>query len=107
MQITNTVTEQIGDIEQTQTVSLVVGRIDFNNDADYFRHIDRIVTDTLSSGKFARPLSEWREDDGAVLWWTSPVNEPPWAGSPIDTDWPGYHTHWTPIDVPRNLMSHV
>lgn len=45
----------------------------------------------------ARSLAEWCEDDGPVLWWAFPIQEPPYSGSPLDTDWPGYHTHWTPI----------
>jgi hypothetical protein len=50
----------------------------------------------------ARPLLEWHEDRGDVLWWRFPVEEPPYVGSPLDTDWPGYHTHWTPLPlVPR------
>lgn len=44
----------------------------------------------------ARPLSEWHEDDGPVTWWALPVQEPAWIGQPTDSDWPGYHTHWTP-----------
>lgn len=43
-----------------------------------------------------RPLAEWYEDHGNVVWWAFPVNEPAWIGKPIDDDWPGYHTHWTP-----------
>lgn len=49
----------------------------------------------------ARPLSEWHEDDGPVLWWVLPVTEPPYCGTPIDAEWPHYHTHWTRIEVPR------
>lgn len=49
----------------------------------------------------ARPLAEWHEDMGPVLWWQFPVREPPFAGTPLDHDWvEGYHTHWTPIIVP-------
>ena len=44
----------------------------------------------------ARPLDEWHEDYGPVLWWRFPVEEPPFIGTPLDSDWPGYHTHWTP-----------
>lgn len=71
----------------------------------------------------ARPESEWSEDDGNVLWWRFPVEEPPYVGTPNDTGmpttvrtygptgemlaehityiggWPGYHTHWTPIPM--------
>ena len=50
----------------------------------------------------ARPLAEWHEDMGAVLWWLLPVDEPPYCGQPGDSDWPGYHTHWTPLVVPSN-----
>jgi hypothetical protein len=68
----------------------------------------------------ARPLSEWTEDDGDVLWWKFPITEAPWVGSPLTLGhtvevwtqdapeirmvmggtvggWPGYHTHWTPL----------
>jgi hypothetical protein len=48
-----------------------------------------------------RPLSEWHEDYGPMLWWFFPVEEPPYAGTPLDSDWPGYHTHWTPIPIPH------
>jgi hypothetical protein len=48
----------------------------------------------------ARPESEWHEDDGVALWWVFPIVEEPYCGSPLYTDWPGYHTHWTPIVVP-------
>lgn len=53
----------------------------------------------------AQPLDEWHEDDGDVLWWTWPVVEAPWCGSPICCDWPGYHTHWTKFEVPQNIAS--
>jgi len=67
----------------------------------------------------ARPLAEWHEDHGPVLWWRFPVDEPPYVGTPHDLGravvvelrawegstqtslmvggWPGYHTHWTPL----------
>lgn len=48
----------------------------------------------------ARPLDEWHEDIGNALWWTFPITEPPYSGTPLDTEWPGYHTHWTPIPLP-------
>ncbi|MEN1942691.1 hypothetical protein WCE55_02365 [Luteimonas sp. MJ293] len=44
----------------------------------------------------ARPLDDWHEDDGPVVWWKLPVDEPAWIGTPLDSDWPEYHTHWTP-----------
>lgn len=68
----------------------------------------------------ARPLAEWTEEDGDVLWWFFPMTEAPWIGSPLSCGhtvelwtraapqnlmvmrgmvggWPGYHTHWTPL----------
>lgn len=48
-----------------------------------------------------RPLEEWHEDYGDVLWWKFPVEEPPYVGSPLDAAWPGYHTHWTEIVCPE------
>lgn len=47
-----------------------------------------------------RPLDEWHDDVGAVLWWVLPICEPPWCGDPTDSEWPGYHTHWTPLLIP-------
>lgn len=47
-----------------------------------------------------RPLEEWHEDFGDVVWWTwqddTWLGEPSYIGTPNDSDWPGYHTHWTP-----------
>lgn len=72
----------------------------------------------------ARPISEYHEDMGCVLWWFFPITEAPYVGSPLDLGqtveialrrhglpesvrrhqvggWPGYHTHWTPIIYPE------
>lgn len=49
----------------------------------------------------AKPIDEWHEDIGDVLWWSFPIQEPPYCGSPLDADWPDYHTHWTPIITPE------
>jgi len=48
----------------------------------------------------ARPLAEYHEDHGPVVWWSFPICEPSYIGSPSDDDWPGYHTHWTPHPNP-------
>lgn len=48
-----------------------------------------------------RPLSEYHEDCGVVLWWAFPITEPPYVGTPNDRGWPRYHTHWTQILVPK------
>lgn len=102
------------------------------------RHEKAIATltmqylDLLADGQpplIARPLEEYHEDMGDVLWWKFPITEPPYVGTPNDlgfdvcTDtsmhgpdgnqiassvvrgrvggWPGYHTHFTPIPVPN------
>ncbi len=44
-----------------------------------------------------RPLADWHEDLGPTLWWILPVNEPPYCGTPLDSDWTGGHTHWSPL----------
>lgn len=54
----------------------------------------------------ARPLEEWHEDYGFAVWWTwregEWLGEPSYIGSPLCSDWPGYHTHWTPHpDFPK------
>lgn len=35
-----------------------------------------------------RPLAFWHEDQGPALFWRAPVSEPPYAGTPLDSDWP-------------------
>jgi hypothetical protein len=56
----------------------------------------------------ARARDEWHEDDGPVMWWAwcghEWAGEPGWCGQPGDSDWPGYHTHWTP-HPPMPVMS--
>lgn len=48
----------------------------------------------------ALPIEQWAEEDGPCLWWSFPIKEPPYPGTPLDTDWPGGLTHWTPLRVP-------
>lgn len=73
--------------------------------------------------KRPRPIAEYHEDMGPVLWWKFPIEEPPYVGAPnhlgftVEAElvlrkhrkqqtrgirmmvggWPGYHTHWTPL----------
>lgn len=54
----------------------------------------------MSVTKIAQHINNWKEDDGNVLWWKFPVNEPPYVGTPLDDDFPDYVTHWTPLVVP-------
>lgn len=51
-----------------------------------------------------RPIDEWHEDYGDVLWWRFPLEGPPYVGSPLDEDWvdDGYFTHWTPLPTPQS-----
>lgn len=35
-------------------------------------------------GNQPRPLHEWHEDMGDVLWWLWPIEQAPWVGSPLD-----------------------
>ena len=74
---------------------------------DYSDHTeDEYIADTLLDNgvtvqECARPLEEWGEDCGDVLWWKFPIEEPPYVGSPLDANWTAYHTHWTPIMIPQ------
>lgn len=34
------------------------------------------------------PHADWHEDRGPALWWLMPIESPPWAGTPHDSDWP-------------------
>ena len=43
----------------------------------------------------AIPAEQWTDIDGPVLWWRFPIVGPPYSGTPSDSDWPGYHTHFT------------
>jgi hypothetical protein len=45
----------------------------------------------------AWPLEHYHEDMGPVLWHRFPIEEAPWCGTPLDSDWPGYHTHFQPL----------
>lgn len=56
--------------------------------------------ETITSPVTARPRSEWHEDMGPMLWWRFPVEEPPFAGTPLDEDFPEGCTHFTEIEVP-------
>jgi hypothetical protein len=59
-----------------------------------FADAERVAARSLSA------LEDWHEDNGCVLWWRLPIDEPPYVGTPNCSDWPGYHTHWQEIDCP-------
>ncbi len=49
----------------------------------------------------ARDIAEWHDDMGPKLWWRFPVVEPPYCGTPGDSEWvDDYYTHFTDIEVP-------
>jgi hypothetical protein len=50
-----------------------------------------------------RLAADWSEEFGAVLWWRAPIGDPAYCGSPLDTNWPGGFSHWTPMLVPMAL----
>lgn len=61
-----------------------------------------------------RPLDEYDDDMGPVIWWRLPIVEPPWVGTPNDTEWKmgwpssiddsiPYYTHFTLLLTPGQL----
>ena len=62
---------------------------------------DHLISNGVTVQEGARPIEEWNEDFGDVLWWKFPIEEPPYVGSPLDEKWNGYHTHWTFIPIPQ------
>ena len=88
-------------------VNWLVGYVDLMNESNWRdmrlyceRQLTQLKT-AISALEVTFPLDEWHEDVGPVLWWSFPIEEPPYAGSPLDSDWPGYHTHWSPIPIPE------
>jgi hypothetical protein len=71
--------------------------------SDVYRAMLRVCPQPDRESECARPLAEWHEDFGPQLWWKFPIEEPPYAGTPLDQDWPGYHTHFTAIKIPHSL----
>ena len=73
----------------------------FPNNMAMMQLADYLIANGVTAHECARPLEEWGEDYGDVLWWKFPIEEPPYVGSPLDEKWPAYHTHWTPIVIPQ------
>lgn len=48
-----------------------------------------------------RPIEEWGEDYGDCLWWSFPIEEPPYCGTPLDCSFPDYVTHFTRLICPE------
>lgn len=99
-----------------------VDHYDYGNDGDVEEHYSRVFhrdkpgkivaifygdnhrndSDAFCDYTNARSVSEWDEEMGDCLWWSFPIQEPPHVGTPLDSDWPGYHTHFTLIPIPTN-----
>lgn len=45
-----------------------------------------IICHNVEAYSTARPLADWHEDYGEVLWWFFPVREAPYVGSPLCDD---------------------
>lgn len=54
----------------------------------------------LEEANEPKPIEEWGEDYGDCLWWSFPIVEPPYCGTPLDSDFPEYVTHFTQITLP-------
>lgn len=60
------------------------------------------ILDTLAEyedNNEPRPIEEWGEDYGDCLWWRFPIEEPPYCGNPLDSEWDeknygDYYTHF-------------
>lgn len=58
----------------------------------------------LGLGPVLAPVEHYHEDLGPVMWWRPPLDEPPWVGTPLDSDWPGHHTHFSALP-PEPLLA--
>lgn len=67
--------------------------------ADSIREVKRAQSER-DDYRTPHERAEWSEDVGPALWWRLPVTEPPYAGTPLDDDFPSYVTHWTRIPEP-------
>lgn len=64
-----------------------------------------VPADPKKDSRIARPLADYHEDMGSVLWWKFPIEEPPYVGSPLDVrwqqnNWDAYYTHFTVLTIP-------
>ncbi len=51
--------------------------------------------------KYARHIDEWREGDGAVLWWSNNTEGRPHVGTPHDKYFDPTYKWWSPLDIPE------
>ncbi len=63
--------------------------------------VQALVDEVRAARATVRHREEWSEaEDGVVLWWRFPIAEPPYAGTPLDDDFPDDVTHWTALVIP-------
>ena len=67
----------------------------------YARWFSDVLERAATPTPEAMPLDDWSERDGPALWWRFPIEEPPYAGTPLDDDFPRHVTHWTRIVLPN------
>jgi len=74
----------------------------FEDEKEAIKYLELAITALERQKKIEtlRTLDEWHEDYGDVLWWELPVSESPYCGTPLDSNWPGYYTHWS--ELPAN-----
>lgn len=81
----------------------VVGAFSDYDTFDYHMAVKRLgeLEDSLEP----KPIEDWNEEIGDVLWWRFPIEEAPYCGTPLDSDWINdYYTHWTPIAIPEQSI---
>ncbi|WP_346905924.1 hypothetical protein [Clostridium sp.] len=72
------------------------------NDYDAFYAYSNAVKrlGELEDANEPKPIGEWGEDYGDCLWWSFPIEEPPYCGTPLDCNFPNYVTHFTRLVLP-------
>lgn len=76
------------------------------NDYDAFFAYNKAVKrlGELEDANEPKPIEEWHEDHGDVIWWKLPIEEPPYVGTPLDSDFEeGYYTHFTRLIEPLDI----
>ncbi|MGG5253538.1 hypothetical protein ACQYAD_08585 [Neobacillus sp. SM06] len=77
---------------------------EFNNyDAFFEYHMAVKRLGELEDAMEPKHIEEWSEDYGDCLWWRFPIVEPPYCGTPLDSDFPDYVTHFTRLIMPLNI----
>lgn len=101
---TGAVSEPSEVMELFKTLLSEVDEDEIHDHAHWLTHDNtRCIADLLQHQHpqpVAIPGEAYHEDMGPCLWWQFPIEEPPYSGMPIDDDWPGYHTHFTPLVIP-------